>query len=163
MVRLLKKYTFSEADVALPEVQAFYCGDEPWDREVTEWIKSATGDNSVLEDMKQFGTEVWLHRDENGMLVGYSSLGETKYTWPVGSKKKEVVNVLPCIGSRSSSRASPKTPTKTTNTLTRSSMRSWPVRPRRYWPASGIPSSSCPWMIGTSVRSSSTGTEISWT
>jgi ribosomal protein S18 acetylase RimI-like enzyme len=98
MVRLLTKYPFSEADIGLPEVQAFDCGGNPWDIEVADWIKARSGDNSVLEDMKQFGTEVWLHRDEDGQLVGYSSLGQTKYTWPVGTKKKEIVSVIPFIG-----------------------------------------------------------------
>ena len=108
MVRLLTKYTFSEADIGLPEVQAFDCGDDPWDLEVAEWIKSPSGDNSVLEDMKQFGTEVWLHRDEDGQLVGYSSLGQTKYTWPVGTKKKETVNVIPFIGVQKEFQGEPK-------------------------------------------------------
>jgi ribosomal protein S18 acetylase RimI-like enzyme len=98
MVRLLTKYPFSEADIALPEVQAFDCGDAPWDVEVAEWIKSRSGDNSVLEDKRRFGTEVWLYRDEDGRLVGYGSLGQTKYTWPVGTKRKEIVSVIPFIG-----------------------------------------------------------------
>ena len=98
MVRLLTKYPFSEPDIDLPEVQAFDCGGAPWDIEVAEWFESRSGQNSVLEDMKRFGTEVWLHRDEDGRLVGYSSLGQTKYTWPVGTKNKETVNVIPFIG-----------------------------------------------------------------
>ena len=108
MVRLLTKYPFSEADIALPEVQAFDCGDDPWDLEVAEWIESRSGDNSVLEDMKQFGTEVWLYRDEDGLLVGYSSLGQTKYTWPVGTKKKETVSVIPFIGVQRGFRGEPR-------------------------------------------------------
>src|SRR3984957_21242955 len=98
MTRLLTKHVFTAADLSLPEVRNFHCGDERWDLEVSEWIKSASGDNSVIEDMNRFGTEVWLHRDDQGALVGFSSLGETKYTWPVGSKKKEIVSVIPFIG-----------------------------------------------------------------
>ena len=100
MVRLLTKYPFSEADITLPDVQAFDCGDAPWDIEVAEWIESRSGNNSVLEDMKKFGTEGWLYRDEDGVLVGYSSLGQTKFTWPVGTKKKETVSIIPFIGVR---------------------------------------------------------------
>jgi hypothetical protein len=98
MARLLTKRLFTEADLALSEIQAFECGPERWDREVAEWIKSASGENSVIEDIKRFGTKVWLYRDEQGDLVGFSSLGQTKYTWPVGGKKKELVNVIPFIG-----------------------------------------------------------------
>lgn len=97
MTHLLTKYPFSEADIALPEVQAFHCGDEPWDLEVAEWIKSRTGDNSVLVDVNTFGTEVWLYR-EAGTLIGYASLGERMFTWPLRSKKKELVSVIPFIG-----------------------------------------------------------------
>jgi hypothetical protein len=98
MTRRLKKYAFSEADINLPEVQRFYCGEDHWAREVAEWIRSPSGENSVLEDMRNYGTEVWLYRDEDGVLVGYSSLGEQRFTWPVKSKKKELVNVIPFFG-----------------------------------------------------------------
>ena len=66
------------------------------------------GDNSVIEDMKLYGTEVWLYRDDQGKLVGFSSLGQTKYTWPVGSKKKEKVNVIPFIGVHADFKGEPK-------------------------------------------------------
>lgn len=108
MASLLTKQVFTASDLGLPEVQQFHCGDEPWDREVADWIKSASGENSVIEDMKRFGTEVWLHRDEQGVLVGYSSLGETKYTWPIGTKKKEVVSLIAFIGVHEQFKGMPK-------------------------------------------------------
>lgn len=108
MVRLLKKHTFSPEDIDLPEVQAFYCGEEPWEVEVAEWVKSKAGPNSVLQDMAEYGTEVWLHRDEDGVLVGYSSLGTAEYTWPRKSKKKENVCVLPFIGVHKQFQGEPK-------------------------------------------------------
>jgi len=108
MVRLLKKSTFSEADIELPEVQAFYCGNEPWEKEVAEWIKSRSGDNSVLEDMRNYRTEVWLYRDPAGVLVGFGSLGQNKYTWPLKSKRKELVSVIPFIGVHKDFQGEPK-------------------------------------------------------
>ena len=108
MTRLLTKKPFTEADLEMPEIQAFDCGPDRWDIEVATWIKSASGDNSVIEDMKRFGTEVWLFRDDQGKLVGFSSLGQTKYTWPVGSKKKETVNVIPFVGVHKDFKGEPK-------------------------------------------------------
>lgn len=108
MTRLLTKTPFTEADLSLPEIQSFHCGEERWDKEVAEWIKAPAGENSVVEDMKRYGTEVWLYRDDQSKLVGFSSLGQTKYTWPVGSKKKEKVNVIPFIGVHADFKGEPK-------------------------------------------------------
>jgi hypothetical protein len=58
MSRLLKKYRFKETDLDLAEVQNFFCGPHRWEEEVAAWIKSRSGDNSVLEDIRQFGIEV---------------------------------------------------------------------------------------------------------
>ncbi len=108
MTRFLTKHVFTEADLTLPEIQSFHCGDERWDLEVADWIKSASGENSVIEDMTRFGTEVWLHRDETGALVGYSSLGQTRYTWPLKGKKKELVSVIAFIGVHKDFKGEPK-------------------------------------------------------
>ncbi len=104
----LVKHVFREPDIDLPEVQAFSCGTEAWEVEVAEWIKSRTGENSALEDMRQFGTEVWLYRTPEGSLVGFASLGATTYTWPPRSKKKERVSVIPCIGIQDHFKGEPK-------------------------------------------------------
>jgi hypothetical protein len=88
----------TEADIDLPEVQQFHCGDERWEREVAEWLRARTGASSVLEDIHRFGTEVWLYRLPNGDVVGVGSLGSTVYTWPPKSKKKEMVSLIPMVG-----------------------------------------------------------------
>jgi ribosomal protein S18 acetylase RimI-like enzyme len=98
MPPLLKKYCFREADLDLPEVQSFYCGRERWELEVSTWIKSRTGPNSVLEDIHQFGIEVWLHRTDDGELVGFSSLGENTWSIPMPKGPKCLINYIPYIG-----------------------------------------------------------------
>jgi hypothetical protein len=98
MLQLLKKTPFSAADLARPEVQAFTCGQERWEREVEEWIRSPSGTNSALEDMKEYGTEVWLHWTEEGELVGVSSLGENRWSWPPPKGPKRLINIIPCVG-----------------------------------------------------------------
>jgi ribosomal protein S18 acetylase RimI-like enzyme len=112
MTSRLAKFPFTAADLNLPEIQAFSCGAECWDVEVAAWIKTASGPNSVLEDMRHFGTEVWLHRTDTGVLVGYSSLGQTTYTWPPKSKRREVVSVIPFIGIDEPFKGEPKDATR---------------------------------------------------
>jgi ribosomal protein S18 acetylase RimI-like enzyme len=98
MPRLLRKYRLKESDLDLPEVQSFSCGANRWDQEVAAWIKSRAGDNSVLEDIRQFGIEVWLHRTEEGELVGFSSLGENTWSVPMPKGPKHLINYIPYIG-----------------------------------------------------------------
>jgi hypothetical protein len=92
----------------LPEVQTFYCGDERWECEVAEWIKSASGENSALEDMKKYGTEVWLHRTEEGVLVGVSSLGEREWSWPPPKGPKTLISIIPCVGIQKAFQGEPR-------------------------------------------------------
>jgi hypothetical protein len=97
MIRLIQ-VPLAPADLDRPEVQQFYCGQERWEREVADWIKSRTGDNSVLEDMKQFDTKVWLYWTERGDLVGYSSLGENTWSLPLPKGPKQLISYIPFIG-----------------------------------------------------------------
>ncbi len=105
---LLKKTPFSAADLTLPEVQTFSCGDERWELEVAEWIRSPSGSNSALEDMKIHGTEVWLHWTEEGKLVGVSSLGESRWSWPPPKGPKRLINIIPCVGVHRNFQGEPK-------------------------------------------------------
>src|SRR5436190_988917 len=104
----LLKFPFTATDIDLPEVQQFHCGGERWEREVAEWIKSRTGDNSVLEDIRRFGTEVWLYRTPDGALVGLGSLGSIRYSWPPKSKKKETVSLIPMLGIQDQFKGEPR-------------------------------------------------------
>ncbi len=65
MSPVLKKYRFHETDLELPEVQGFTCGPNRWDEEVAAWIKSRSGDNSVLEDIKRVG----VHRVSSSLFL----------------------------------------------------------------------------------------------
>ena len=98
MSHALKRYRLRETDLDLPEVQAFSCGPDRWDIEVATWIKSRSGSNSALEDMRQFGTEVWLYRTEEGELVGCASLGENTWSFPPPKGPKMLINYIPFMG-----------------------------------------------------------------
>jgi ribosomal protein S18 acetylase RimI-like enzyme len=96
--RLLTKNRFTEADLGLAEVQNFTCGQERWNVEVATWIKSSSGANSVLEDIRDRGVEVWLFRTEEGELVGFSSLGENTWSFPLPKGPKHRISYIPFIG-----------------------------------------------------------------
>jgi hypothetical protein len=98
MPRFLRKYRCTPADLTLPDVQGFHCGDERWEREVADWLKSPSGPNSAREDLHKYGTEVWLHRTEEGELVGVSSLGESQWSWPPPRGPKRRISIIPCVG-----------------------------------------------------------------
>jgi ribosomal protein S18 acetylase RimI-like enzyme len=76
-----------------PQVQHFHFGDEPYQREVEEWIKGPDVEESLGR-----GTEVYLYRlgDE---IVGYGSIGETRRPWPPGQKKIwDTFSIIPMVG-----------------------------------------------------------------
>jgi ribosomal protein S18 acetylase RimI-like enzyme len=79
--------------LSLPEVRSFDCGDAQWARTINEWI---TGGDAV-QDMRKRGTKIWLYYD-GSELVGYGSLGATK--WPIlfPEEPKKAVLILPNLG-----------------------------------------------------------------
>jgi len=60
----------------LPKVQGFDCGDEPWEREVADWLKAPSAEQGAIYDWYR-GTEIWLYATEAGELVGVGSLGKS--------------------------------------------------------------------------------------
>ena len=73
-----------QADMQLPEVQAFDCGTEAHDAPLAHWIKVHSADEIHR------GDKIWLFRrlSVSGPLVGYGSLspGQIAKTNPDGSK-----------------------------------------------------------------------------
>jgi hypothetical protein len=122
MARQLAKFRFKEADLDLPEIQSFTCGPNRWDEEVATWIKSREGDNSVLVDIQRFGIEVWLYRTEEGELVGFSSLGENTWRFPLPKGPKHLISYIPFIGVHERFQGEPRDAAGTTSSPTRSSM-----------------------------------------
>ena len=76
----LTRYTFTAED--LPDVQSFHCGDELYEKEVSDWIKSSEGDcavNSIVDPKRP--SRVWLYR-VGEKIVGFGSLAQSKWYWP---------------------------------------------------------------------------------
>jgi ribosomal protein S18 acetylase RimI-like enzyme len=108
MTPRLTRFRFKESDLQLPEIKGFDCGPERWNVEVATWIKSPDGDNSVLVDMKQWNTEVWLYRTDGGELIGYASLGKNQWSLPPPKGPKNWINYIPFIGVHKKLHGEPK-------------------------------------------------------
>src|SRR6266851_1077583 len=66
MASNLTRIPFSES--LLPRVQAFDCGSEPWQLEISDWIKAPAGKDGAV-DAIGVGTEVWLYANDGGEVV----------------------------------------------------------------------------------------------
>ena len=80
----------------LPKVQGFDCGNEPWEVEVSEWIKAARGAGGAVDDLSR--NQVWLYAIEEGDLVGFGSLGEISQKWPRGKDPPIQASIIPMLG-----------------------------------------------------------------
>jgi ribosomal protein S18 acetylase RimI-like enzyme len=77
MPRLLSTEDFDGSK--LGSVQGFDCGPEEWAKYATAWIKAPPDQIGALKSMTR-GTSVWLYYDPDDALVGFGSLGTTR--WP---------------------------------------------------------------------------------
>src|SRR3989442_152452 len=81
----------------LAKVQAFDCGTEPWEGEVSDWIKAAPGEGGAVDELLQ-GNQVWLYITAAGELVGFGSLGEARQRWPGQKDPKIEASIIPMLG-----------------------------------------------------------------
>jgi ribosomal protein S18 acetylase RimI-like enzyme len=81
----------------LPKVPGVDCGDEPWEREVSDWIKAPHGAGGALDELQQ-GNRVWLYVNEGNEIVGFGSLGTTMQRWPRSKDPQIVVSSIPMLG-----------------------------------------------------------------
>lgn len=84
---------FTEADRG--RLVGFSCGDEVWSRLATEWILGS----DVLDSMSKWGTRVWLFETVDGTIVGFGSLGTSKWKWPPPSGAQRLtITLIPMLG-----------------------------------------------------------------
>ena len=93
----LVKLDFNDALLLRPEVQAFDCGTEPWEREIADWLKAPPGENGAIDDLAR-GNRVWLYATANKELIGIGSIGETQLRWPDLKSPKCPVSIIPMLG-----------------------------------------------------------------
>jgi GNAT superfamily N-acetyltransferase len=108
MASTLRKIPFTED--LLPVVADFDCGSEVYEVEVSDWIKNK-GPGCVLDAMNKFGTQVWLYVNDENEVVGFGSLGTTKWNWPESTTKPRIpVNLIPAVAIRKSFWGKPEGP-----------------------------------------------------
>src|SRR5262249_8164208 len=91
----LTRIPFTEE--SLPKVQGFDCGDEPWEREVSDWIKAPLGEGGALDELQQ-GSHVWLYVNEADVLDWFGSLCITMQRCPRSKDPQIVVRSIPMLG-----------------------------------------------------------------
>ena len=71
------------------------CGDNtaPWALAANEWILGSDKWESINR-----GSRVWLYRTEQGMLVGFGSLGKTRRRWPPPNGGYKNILIIPQLG-----------------------------------------------------------------
>jgi ribosomal protein S18 acetylase RimI-like enzyme len=114
MTDLLRKVPFT-ADL-LDIVQVFDCGSDEWAVPLNHWIKAGPHvNNGAIAQMSAAAEQgkrldVWLHANEAGELVGYSSLGETNWRWPNPKDPRVPLSIIPCLAIDKRFHRKPDTP-----------------------------------------------------
>lgn len=91
---MLRKVAFSRE--LLPRVAAFKCGDQPWDIEVSDWIKAPEGKGGAIDDLGK-KCDVWLYLNEKDEVVGFSSLGSSNWRYPTANDPRKQISVIPWV------------------------------------------------------------------
>ena len=83
------------AEALVPKVQAFDCGPEIWQTEVSSWIKHPRGTDGALNDIANGGLQVWVYATPEGEIVGFGSLGIGWQKWPRPKDPEIPASVIP--------------------------------------------------------------------
>jgi ribosomal protein S18 acetylase RimI-like enzyme len=94
----LVKVVFTEDN--WDEVQSFDCGDEPYAREVSDWLKGPAGADSALTSIRNTDrpVRIWLYRLASGSLVGFGALGKSEWRWKSKKDPKLPLTVIIWVG-----------------------------------------------------------------
>jgi ribosomal protein S18 acetylase RimI-like enzyme len=89
----LQLYAIPFRETEYARLTGFSCGDAPWSRHVAEWLLGS----DVLDSMKR-GTQVWLFETAEGEIVGFGSLGTSRWNWPPPDGSKTTIALIPMLG-----------------------------------------------------------------
>ncbi len=78
----------------VPELLDFDYGDEPYQKELADWM------NSDVQAALAAGTKVWLYVNQAGEVVGYGSLGVTRWKYPEPASRRVEVAIIPAVAIR---------------------------------------------------------------
>jgi len=82
------------ASELLDEVRDFDCGDEPYQQGLADWLL----DDAIPALAR--GTKVWLYANQSNEVVGYGSLGLTRWKYPEGDSPKNGLVIIPAVAVR---------------------------------------------------------------
>jgi GNAT superfamily N-acetyltransferase len=102
MPDLLRFVTFTPE--LLDEVRDFEYGDEPYQKELAAWMVNDA------QTALQRGTKVWLYVNQAGEIVGYGSLGVTRWKYPDAAARKIEVVIVPAVALRKAFWGKPEGP-----------------------------------------------------
>jgi ribosomal protein S18 acetylase RimI-like enzyme len=92
MPPLLEVAEFLPAD--LPLVANFSCGIMPWAIAMSEWIKAPT---TAKFGNSKHDTSVWLYYHPDGRIVGFGSLGTTRWKISIPDGPYEEFSLIPAL------------------------------------------------------------------
>jgi ribosomal protein S18 acetylase RimI-like enzyme len=92
MPDLLQPVAF--APELLDEVRDFDCGDEPYQKELPAWLLQ-----DAIPALAR-GTKVWLYANQANEVVGYGSLGLTRWKYPDAGSPKTGLVIIPAVAVR---------------------------------------------------------------
>src|SRR5712691_4411166 len=78
----------------LAEVQEFDCGVEPYQHELAVWLLR----DAVAASAR--GTKVWLYANQADEVVGFGSLGLTRWKYPQADSAKLGLLIIPALAVR---------------------------------------------------------------
>lgn len=95
---VLRPYPFDEN--LLPLVQDFDCGEDPWERDVSNWLKRTDLDDCAVRRIRDGRCRVWLYAIGRDRIVGFGSLGRARWILsdPGGGARSALVHIIPFIG-----------------------------------------------------------------
>jgi ribosomal protein S18 acetylase RimI-like enzyme len=89
----------------LPLVKDFDCGGHDWETEMADWIR--------LPPTRKFGnanydTDIWLYFHPDGRVVGFGSLGTTRWKFPVPNGIRTQFSIIPALAIKSEFQRQPR-------------------------------------------------------
>src|SRR5262249_53581743 len=110
MMPILTPYPFDET--LLPLVQDFECGSDPWAIEVSEWIKRDDVKDCAVQQVRRNRCRVWLYYGGDDALIGYGSLGSTRWVLQPEDKTqiRTAVHIIPFLGVQTAFQGKPEGP-----------------------------------------------------
>ena len=91
---------FSHEHISSAQVQEFDCGKEAWAMAASDWIKQSPPFDCALQSIQKYKNKVWLHFIEahgEKYLVGFSSLGITRWSIPPPDGEMREVGYIPML------------------------------------------------------------------